>query len=562
MMPEATLTISAGNRSRQTKLNPEGTIVGRSASCDVVIDCADVSRQHARVFQDPFGRWIVEDLGSSNGTFVSGVRVHESAILPGETVAIGPALLSIDEATDARVDADASIEASNIVVKDFGMEVFYAQEELGDFSARPCPDILDDIAGRLSQVKDLPALYPEVCRCLARAPRTAAAVLRVPEKGTPIPEMPEVLACHFGTSPDDTVKQVASDSYPSHLAFRVSHRVLDAARSRDKAVMAKSVYSPDSKVTITLVDEHSPRATICAPLGAAAGEIDLLYVDVPIEEGFQAGPEEMFALVCLVAQKVASARKSLAPIHARSERRALDHELALAHQLQTRLTPRLPPDLGQVEAAVVYRPVIWVGGDFCDVWKLEDGRLAFALGHVLDKGLPAAIGISNLRVLLRTTLSLSGEVSDVLKRVNSHLIGSCPDPISASLFLGLFDSSTSVLDYVNVGHPEPIIANPRIGFKSLGSSEKALLGSADLQVPARHEPIPQGATTVAVSGGILEARAPDKDKFGLGRLTNVLRMTAGRSAREVADSVLKAVKDFQQAIAQTDDFSIFVFSRR
>ncbi len=561
-MPEVTLTISAGNRSRRTKLNPEGTIVGRSASCDVVIDSADVSRQHARVFQDPFGRWIVEDLGSSNGTFVSGVRVHENAILPGETIAIGPALLSIDEPADARVNADASIEISNIVVKDFGMEVFYAREELGDPSARPCPDILDEITERLAEVKGLPALYPEVCRCLARAPRTAAAVLRLPEKGTPMPETPDVLACHFGTSPGDTVKQVASDSYPSHLAFRVSRRVLDAARSHDRAVMAKSVYSPDDEVTVALVDEHSPRATICAPLGAAAGEIDLLYVDVPIEQGFQAGPEEMFALVCLVAQKVASARKSLAPIHARSERRALDHELELAHQLQIRLAPTLPPDLGQVEVAVVYRPVIWVGGDFCDVWTLDDGRLAFALGHVLDKGLPAAIGISNLRVLLRTTLSLSGEFSDVLKHVSSHLIASCPAPISASLFLGLFDSSTGVLDYVNVGHPEPIITHPRTGFKSLGSSEGTLLGSADLRVPARHEPIAQGATTVVVSRGILEARSPDKGKFGLERLTNVLRMTASRSAREIGDSILKAVKDFQRRIAQTEDFSIIVLSRR
>jgi sigma-B regulation protein RsbU (phosphoserine phosphatase) len=165
-------------------------------------------------------------------------------------------------------------------------------------------------------------------------------------------------------------------------------------------------------------------------------------------------------------------------------------------------------------------------------------------------------------VLLRTTLSLSGEVSDVLKHVSSHLIASCPAPISASLFLGLFDSSTGVLDYVNVGHPEPIIAHLRTGFKSLGSSEGTLLGSADLRVPARHEPIPQGATTVVVSRGILEARSPDKGKFGLERLTNVLRMTASRSARAIGDSILRAVKDFQRRIAQTEDFSIIVLSRR
>ncbi|MBN2269042.1 MAG: FHA domain-containing protein, partial [Sedimentisphaerales bacterium] len=71
-MAEALLTIEERGQARQVELNQEGTIIGRSPRCDVVIDSKDVSREHARVFKDPFGRWIFEDLGSSNGTFVNG----------------------------------------------------------------------------------------------------------------------------------------------------------------------------------------------------------------------------------------------------------------------------------------------------------------------------------------------------------------------------------------------------------------------------------------------------------------------------------------------------------
>lgn len=53
------------------------------------------------------------------------------------------------------------------------------------------------------------------------------------------------------------------------------------------------VYQPLSG---SFIDEHSLRALICAPLAKNEGPVELLYVDVPIYEHFQPGPEEMFAL--------------------------------------------------------------------------------------------------------------------------------------------------------------------------------------------------------------------------------------------------------------------------
>jgi len=82
-MTESTLTISGRGQTHQAELNAKGTIVGRSARCDVVIEGRDISREHARIFEDPFGRWIFEDLGSSNGIFYNGKRVEACAVLGG-----------------------------------------------------------------------------------------------------------------------------------------------------------------------------------------------------------------------------------------------------------------------------------------------------------------------------------------------------------------------------------------------------------------------------------------------------------------------------------------------
>jgi serine phosphatase RsbU (regulator of sigma subunit) len=556
-MAEAVLTIYGRGESRQAELNPEGTIIGRSPRCDVVIDNKDVSREHARVFQDPFGRWIFEDLGSSNGMFVNGRRVDACAVLPGEAVVIGPASLSISGPSDHQVEADASVQAANIIVEDFETEIFYGRSKAA-VSARPCPERLDEIRERLSQLTSSSALYPEVCRRLAWAPKTVAAVLRVPGRSKPLPKTSEVLACHFGTSADDTAAHVAAGTYPSHLAFRVSHRVLEEVRSSGEAVMAKSIYSSDVEVTVTVVDEHSPRAVICAPLGDAAETVDLLYLDIPLGGGMRVSPEETFAFVRAAAGQVASARKSLTPIHIKAERSTLDHELSLAQQIQSRLAPIVPAGLSGFEAAVRYKPVIWVGGDYCDVWILQDGRLAFAVGHISRRGLSAAMAISELRTLLRTTMFFCGELAGVVKHVSSHLAGSSLEGVSASLLLGVFDKSAGALRYVNAGHTGALVVDPQSGVMPLGETGGDMLGGGKANFRENLQAMGGGAALVVFTEGVTKARSPEGDEFGEKRLMHVLKDACGRSAEKIADSIAKAVSDFRKSLAQRDDNTTFV----
>ncbi len=310
-MAPAVLTVRGSGQSWQVELDPAGTIVGRGASCDVVIGSKDVSRRHARFFADPSGKWICEDLGSSNGTFVNGRRVASCPVLPGDVVEIGPASLSLGQTAEPQTDATVLVPGPNIIVEDFGTEVLYDKPRLDDCPTQPCPDRLEQVGRRLSGLTSATTLYPEVCRLLAEGPKTAAAVFRVPATAPSAPKVPDVRACHFGSSLEDTMAEAGSAGHPSHLAFRVSHRLLDAVRAKGQPLMAKSIYTCDTEVTVSLIDEQSPRALMCAPLGSVDDAVDLLYVDVPIDERCAPGPEEMFAFVQAVARLVVAARAKL-----------------------------------------------------------------------------------------------------------------------------------------------------------------------------------------------------------------------------------------------------------
>ena len=72
-------------------------------------------------------------------------------------------------------------------------------------------------------------------------------------------------------------------------------------------------------------------------------------------------------------------------------RQRFEHELEVARLIQHHFLPRELPDLAGWQIAAYYRPAQEVGGDFYDVIPLADGRVAFVVGDVTDKGVPAAL---------------------------------------------------------------------------------------------------------------------------------------------------------------------------
>ena len=80
---------TAQGERRSFSLPRSMTVIGRKEDCDVRIPLSDVSRKHCRLMaEDEVLR--VEDMGSSNGTFLNGMRVQEAIVQPGDSLQIGP----------------------------------------------------------------------------------------------------------------------------------------------------------------------------------------------------------------------------------------------------------------------------------------------------------------------------------------------------------------------------------------------------------------------------------------------------------------------------------------
>ena len=544
-MGEAILTVTLDDEVSEVVLDHRGMIIGRSGNCDVVLDNEKVSRQHARIFRDPFGRWLVQDLDSHNGIKVNGQRVEVYAILPGEVVTIGPFSLGITHGVVVEGGSDTrSVRSLATISNDPHTEVIYSDESRDARLSRGRLKSLGVIGEKLASLTDVSMLYPELCCAIARIPGSAAIVLRLSD----CEELPQILACHIGGTP----KYASNHSAGS---VPLSRRVVQALASKRRPVMATNASGVDGAMLLTITDESRPRSVYCCPLSDSGAVMDALYVDVPSDSAMS----DDFDFLQAVARQVSMAKNVLVLAEARGRQELIERQLDMACEIQAKLLPGDLDNITVVDIAARCEPAMWVGGDCCDVWELPDGRIAFALGDVCGKGLPAAMLMSNLQAALRATASFCDDLGQLVQQVAVQISRHMPDGMYITLFVGFLDTDTGQLQYLNAGHLQPLILSGDGEPRRLGEPLNLPIGPVSADGPcfkASSETLAPGISLVVVSDGITESVSDKSELFGVHRLEDCLKTCGSLSAAETVGRIIQDAADFRGSAPQNDDVTV------
>jgi predicted component of type VI protein secretion system len=106
--------VPATGRALEVAPDRSGSVVGRSAEADLILEDGSVSRKHARL-ELRAGTWFVVDLGSANGTFVGGQRTGESELRDGQEVRFGSVSLKAEIVEPESPDATVAIPSMTAV---------------------------------------------------------------------------------------------------------------------------------------------------------------------------------------------------------------------------------------------------------------------------------------------------------------------------------------------------------------------------------------------------------------------------------------------------------------
>jgi serine phosphatase RsbU (regulator of sigma subunit) len=245
-----------------------------------------------------------------------------------------------------------------------------------------------------------------------------------------------------------------------------------------------------------------------------------------------------------------------------ADRLSLKGDLEVARDIQLAMLPRGTWSTSLVAACGLTRPANTVGGDFYDVLPLPDGRLVVALGDVAGKGSPAALLMALLLAILRTLVDEALEPAVLVGRLNLQVARHAPASRFITLFYGVYDPSTGLLNYVNAGHMPPVVRRASSGELTRLHSTGVALGMFEESVFTTQSALLEpGDLLVLYSDGITEAENPDGQPFEEAGLERLVSNLADDDLASAGQAIFKAVERHAQETRFADDLTVLLLKR-
>jgi len=410
-----------------------------------------------------------------------------------------------------------------------------AVEELG---------ILNEVAMAINSTLALAKILDLITqRCVHHLRAEQGAVLLLEEQKA---ERPFQTICRVG------------DTSHQRLPFRLDDQLAGWMLKHRAPLLINDLRS-DQRFATGVGDIFSVHSLLCVPMVCKGKMTGLLAVfNKKAESGFGADDQRLLAIIASESsQVIENARLA-------EQEKALHHvreELRLAYEIQNNLLPKEPPRLAGYDIAGKSIPAKEVGGDYFDFLAVEEHRLAFCLGDVSGKGLPAALLMANLQAAVRSQTMAGTSLTSCLERANALLFRNTSPEKFATLFFGCLDATGHVLHYCNAGHNHPFLIGNESEPQRLSAGGLALGCFETFPFEEGQVKLNHGDRLIVFSDGVSEAVNNAGEEFGEARLSDLAAANRDVSAAELIEKILQNVGAYSGSRPQLDDMTLVVVRR-
>ena len=322
-------------------------------------------------------------------------------------------------------------------------------------------------------------------------------------------------------------------------------RIDAAVEPWNALIQSRTVVVPDLDRLLGL--RRAESSAVAAPIPGENGPVGAIVVF--FRRHVTMAPDEAEALSVLATEAAMAIDNA----------NRFERQHRVTRSLQLGLLQSDLPEVPGFSVGAVYEPASGeaeIGGDFYDLFDLEDGRFAVTIGDVSGKGAEAAARTATAKYMLRAFSLRNPAPSSALFHLNNALARDMEAERFATLVYGVIENDGVHFTVGLAGHPSPIVYRRATGTAERLDLQGAILGVIGeeqyQQETLRFSP---GDCFVAFTDGLLEARSGD-EFFGRKRLEDaVAAHAAALSGDELARQLLEDARSFGEI---RDDAIVFV----
>ncbi len=239
------------------------------------------------------------------------------------------------------------------------------------------------------------------------------------------------------------------------------------------------------------------------------------------------------------------------------EKERLERELKVAADIQMSILPDRLPRHERFDFGGRILPARQVGGDFYDIFVLDQDRFGVLIGDVADKGVPSAIFMARAHALIIAEADTGISPGDVLRRANRHITRLEKSTQFVTALYGVLDTRHGEFSYARAGHEPPLLLNsqgevnrlPHQPGMALGLWERIALDECTISLP-------RDSLLVLFTDGMTDCRNPKGEPFGLERIKMTMAGLWNETAQSSCDRLFDTLMMYQSGSKQDDDVTL------
>ena len=287
-------------------------------------------------------------------------------------------------------------------------------------------------------------------------------------------------------------------------------------------------------------------------------ELSETNLEFKMEDAFRTGDEievlaESFAAIShRTVEYLGQVRRVTA------EKERVNTELKLSHDIQVNMLPNIFPAFPERREFDIYAsmvPAKEVGGDFYDFYLVDDSHLVMVIADVSGKGIPAAMFMMASKIIINniSTMGVS-DPGQILEAANRQITSNNPAEMFVTVWLGVLDLDTGLLNAANGGHEYPCVMRRGGKFELMRDRHGFVLGGMPgCRYRTYSVQLDPGDAIFVYTDGVTEATDASEALFGTDRLVDALNRAPEASCKTLLGNVKNAVDAFVQDAPQFDD---------